>query len=154
MLYNRKFDRLIVLIAAVGFFVYFSTRPHLRLRANMPPEFVDLSPSMSPKKQKLEQQIAQQYWNCAQTSIQWKYTYGSALPDTPPEAFRITGGSSASAEAAAMKRVRYWHRLQKVWVMPSAWTMSHQWRMDWLLDPFRAVVDWLRNAASNAFSQG
>ena len=151
MLYKRKLDRWLLIIVPALLIAYASSRPRLRLRVEMPEEFVDLSPSMSPKRQETEKQLAQQYWHCVLSEIQWRYPYGSDLPESPPAEFRIEKSAIAGSESA-LSRIRYWHQLQKVWVMPTAWTTSRSWSLDWLIDPLEEAGDWLKDQFANAFS--
>jgi hypothetical protein len=154
MLYNRKLDRLLLLIVPAALIVYASTRPQLSLRVNMPPEFIDISQSASRSRREAENQLAQQYWDCVLTTIQWKYTYGSLLPDAPPEGFRVEKSAVPGSESVASSRVRYWRQLRKVWVMPSSWTTSRNWSFNWLIDPLKRAADWVNNYFSNLFSRG
>jgi hypothetical protein len=154
MLYRRKLDRLLLIIVPAAVIVYASTRPQVRLRVEMPPEFVDLSPSMSSKKETAERKLAEQYWTCVLTNIQWKYTYGSPLPDVPPEDFRLGESANGHSASAASSRLRYWHKLRQVWLMPSAWTKSRNWSLRWLITPLQEGADWLNKYFANLFSRG
>lgn len=154
MLYNRKLDRLLMIIVPAALIIYASSRPQLRLRVDMPQEFVDFSASMSPKRKEAEKQLAQRYWECALTTIQWKYTYGSNLPDVPPEEFHVEASALPHSESAASSRLRYWHRLQKVWVMPAAWRTSHEWSLNWLVEPLKSFADWLNLYFKNLWGNG
>lgn len=143
MLYNRKIDRLLILIVPAALFVYASSRPQVRLRAEMPPDFVDVQATADPARRATEEPLAQQYWDCALTSIQWKYTYGSPLPDTPPEEFRVNTTPTPGSEPASSSRLRYWHRLQQVWLLPSAWKTTREWSTDWLTEPIKKGFAWM-----------
>jgi hypothetical protein len=153
MLYNRKIDRLLVLVVPIALFIYASTRPHMRLRADMPPEFAETASSMSPKRRADEEKLASEYWECALTSIQWKYTYGSPLPDSPPAEFRVVANTTTDTETrGASARSRYWRRLQKVWLLPSSWVSSHEWSTSWLTDAIKNVFSWVNNYFTNHFA--
>jgi hypothetical protein len=155
MLYNRKVDRLLLLVVPLGLFIYASTRPHVRLRADMPPQFVDISASAGPKQRTAEETLARKYWQCVETTIQWKYTYGSPLPETPPMDFRVEKSADSGSDAAATSsRMRYWRRLQRVWVLPSSWVTSHAWSTTWLTDPIKDAFNWLNNYITNLFAKG
>lgn len=153
MLYNRKVDRLLILIVPAALFVYASTRPHVRLRADMPPEFVDIPASAGPKQREMEEKLASEYWRCVQSSIQWKYTYGSPLPEVPPEDFRVERSAAPGAESAAASRLRYWRRLEKIWVLPSSWVTSHEWSIDWLINPIHKGIEWIDNYVKDLFAR-
>jgi hypothetical protein len=149
MLHNRIDDRLLILFVSAGLFVYASTRPQVRLRANMPPQFVDIPASAGPKPREAEERLAREYWNCVLTVIQWKYTRGSQLPDSPPEQFRVNTQSAPGSEPVSSSRVRYWHRLQLVWLMPSSWVTSREWSTDWLTGPIKQGGAWIGNYFKN-----
>ena len=153
MLYNRKFDRALILIVPAALFVYMSARPHVRLRAEMPAEFVDVQTSADPARQDVEQKLAQQYWNCALALIQWKYTYGTPLPDIPPEEFRIKSTATPGSESAASVRLRYWNRLRKVWLLPSAWTTTRAWSTDWLTNSLKHGLERVEDFFKDLFGQ-
>jgi hypothetical protein len=154
MLYNRKIDRLLILIVPAALFVYASTRSHVRLRANMPQQFVDIPASAGPKQREAEERLAREYWSCVVTVIQWKYTYGSVLPDAPPEEFRLNIQPAPGSEPVASSRVRYWHRLQQVWLSPSSWATSREWSTDWLTEPIKRGGTWIGNYFKNLLPQG
>lgn len=174
-------------------FVYASTRPIVRLRADMPPRFADVSKTAGVAQRKVEQRLAETYWNCALTFIQWKYSYGSPLPDHPPDEFRIrvampavpgpsnakapqepdaglNGGGLAGSDpdgveaagaAARLRRkrpppdpvedsrLRYWRRLQELWVSPEAWQRSREWNTEWMTGPVTEAVEWSEDYVRN-----
>jgi hypothetical protein len=154
MLHNRKLDRLLILIVPAALIIYASTRPHFRLRANMPPQFVDIPASAGPKQREAEERLAREYWSCVLTVIQWKYTYGAPLPDSPPEQFRVNTQLAPGPEPVSSSRVRYWHRLQHIWLLPSSWVTSREWSADWLTGPIKQGGAWIGNYFKNLLPQG
>ena len=154
MLHNRKLDRLLILIVPAALFVYLSTRPHVRLRADMPPQFVDIPASAGPTQREAEERLAQEYWSCALTVIQWKYPYGLQLPDSPPEQFRVYTELAPGSEPISSSRVRYWHRLQRVWLQPSSWVTSQTWSTDWLTMPIAKTLNWFDNYFKDLIQRG
>ena len=145
MLHHSMLDRLLILIVPAALFVYLSTRPHVRLRADMPPQFVDIPASAGPKQREAEERLAREYWSCALTVIQWKYTYGARLPDSPPEQFQPSTQLAHGSEPVSSSRVRYWHRLQGVWLQPSSWVTSQTWSTDWLTTSIAKTLNWFDN---------
>lgn len=160
MLSERKVDRFLIVAVPVALFVYASTRPIARLRADVPPRFVDVPASASRKQRAEEERRAQAYWNCALSFVQWRYTYGSPLPDDPPEDFRVGAESAVPTEAAAgaapaaghskdrsqdQARLRYWRRLRQVWTSPDCWSFSREWSTQWLTEPVMGAVRWIEN---------
>jgi len=154
MLHNHKLDRLLILIVPAALFVYLSTRPHVRLRADMPPQFVDIPASAGPKQREAEERLAREYWNCVLTVIQWKYTYGVRLPDSPPEQFRASTQLPPGSEPISSSRVRYWRRLQRVWLQPSSWVTSRTWSTDWLTKPIARTLNWFENYFKDLIQRG
>lgn len=153
MLYNRKFDRLLLLLIPAALIVYASTRPHFRLKAEMPPEFVDLPPKASREHKAAEERLAREYWQVVQMSVQWKYTYGSSLPESPPAEFRITGRSEDGAGTARSSRLRYWRQLRKIWVLRTSWVRSQEWTTHWLTDPIIKAASWIQNYVRDLFER-
>ena len=154
MLYNRKIDRWVVLLIPIGFFIYLSTRPRMRLRTDMPPQFAEIPSSASPKRRAEEENLAREYWECALTSIQWKYTYGSPLPDLPPAEFRIERNAATGKDLpASSSRLRYWRRLQQVWLLPSSWESSHAWSVEWFTDAIKNGFNWVNSYLNNLFAR-
>jgi hypothetical protein len=150
MLYNRNVDRLLIVVVPVALFVFASTRPIERLRGDMPLNFVDSPPSALPKQRAAEERLARKYWFVTLTAVQWRYTYGSRLPDTPPQDFRVYGDSPSAPLPLPDSRLRYWHRLQQVWLFPESWTKSRQWSTQWVSDPVMHVGDWIDHTLKDA----
>jgi len=141
MLYNRRIDRALLVLVPVALFVYESTRPMQRLKTEMPAEFAE---SSATGKQKAAQtQLAGEYWNVVLAEIQWRYTYGSPLPDTPPDGFRLLQRTAPGPEPLAASRFRYWHRLQQIWLKPESWETSREWSTQWLTEPIMQAGNWL-----------
>ena len=172
MFSQRTLDRFLILVAPIALFVYASTRPIARLRADMPSQFPDVPASATRKERAEEERRAQAYWNCALTFIQWRYTYGSPLPDDPPEEFRV-GAQAATptegpigADTAAnhhkersqdqlgAARIRYWRRLRQVWLTPDGWKTSREWSTQWLTGPVAEGVKWIENYFSDLTRNG
>jgi hypothetical protein len=134
---KQKFDWLLVALLALGLFLYCSYQPRLRLRSEMPPDFVDQPLSKSFQTPGSEAKLASTYWSCLANSIQWQYGYGHTLPADPPSDFTVTPLSGTVAEDSAT-RMRYWHRAQHVWYLPTVWQKEYEWNFDW-------TTDWVQN---------
>lgn len=144
MLYNRAIDKLLVFAVPVALFIYASTRPVTQLSPDMPRSFVDPPRHASATARAAEERAAQAYWDCTVTLIQWKYTYGSPLPEYPPDDFEIGALAGATPKADQESRARYWRRLQKVWNLPDTWISSRGWSTRWLTDPLSHGVEGAR----------
>ena len=120
----------------LSLFVYRSTRPQMRLAADPPAKFLVGRPDWGAKRREAEQRIARAYWDCAVEVIQWRYSYGSILPPTPPAEFRADVGTLPKAAAAAPEsRDYYWQRLRAVW--PVAWKEVYGWETGWFFEPLK-----------------
>lgn len=131
---TRRFYRFLFVVVPLGFFIYASTRPLNHLKAVVPPGFVDTQTQTGPAQRAAEEQVAQAYWNCALTYVQWQYSYGAALPVAPSDEFRLNGNTAPVAEPDA-SRLRYWNRLRQAWLEPSSWVSSREWSTDWFTAP-------------------
>jgi hypothetical protein len=116
-------------------FVYRSTNVVMRLRPEPPPEFFELRAERNAERREAEERLARAYWDRAVQFVQWRYTYGSSLPDEPPPEFTVDvqGFPGALANAPAT-RARYWQRIRKVWNLPQAWRKTIAWDTNWLFE--------------------
>ena len=78
-------------IILVGVFVFVSFRADLRLRDDMPAQFVSLD-GVAQNKRANEESIARAYWNCARLVLTPKYNlaYNLPLPVEPPPEFNVS----------------------------------------------------------------
>jgi len=134
---KQKLDWLVVALLALGLFLYCSYQPRFRLRPAMPADFIDEPLAASSQKPGPEAKIARAYWRCLENNIQWQYSYGRTLPADPPPDFTALQASAMASEDAAT-RVRYWHRAQHVWYLPTTWQTNYEWSFNW-------TTDWIQN---------
>ena len=142
-----KIGRWFVVGIPALFFIYLSTRPVMRLRETPPADFMEIRPEWSPKRRLAEERLAQAYWESTVRVIGQEFSYGSRLPDDPPEEFKVDeralqGGPGESVHGT---RLRYWQRLQKVWVLPQAWKKSYEWNTGW----FRSAILSVQRSVGN-----
>lgn len=140
MIVRRKYDMALVGAFALALFAYASIRPQFALQPEMPPEFVS-APLLPAPKRAAEQSRARAYWHCAVSQIQWKYRYGTSLPKEPPEEFRISDGLPGASETA--ERLRYWKRVQEVWLLPSVWNKQYTLDFQWVVQAIQVAAEWL-----------
>lgn len=133
---KQRFDWLLVALIAFALFLYASYQPRFRLRPAMPADFIDEPLARLSQNPNPEAKIAGAYWTCLASTIQWQYGYGHALPADPPPDFTATL-SGVTAEDTAT-RLRYWHKAQHVWYLPTAWQKGHEWNFNW-------TTDWVQN---------
>jgi hypothetical protein len=145
---KRTIDRLLVLVVPAGLFIYASTRPLMRLQADMPREFF-LKSHDEPTRRVAAEDVARAYWDCAVTVIQWKYSYGSGLPENPPDDFQPTGANLGLIANDPVLRAMYWQRLRKVWALPGVWKRTQVWSTAWAVDPIKNAVRWIGDYVSN-----
>lgn len=144
MLGSRVVNRLVLLSIPVALLVYFSRQPVMRLKPEMPSTFADVPVQASFSQQAAEERIAQGYWKCASTLIQWQYTYGSPLPDKPPVDFQLDPSEAAASNVRPDSRRRYWRRLQQFWNSPDNWVTSYKWSTNWATDLLNHGVEGIR----------
>jgi hypothetical protein len=144
VLYHRVISRLILLAVPTVLFAYASSRPVARLRPEMPASFVDPRRHANARQRAQEKRVAQAYWDCAVTLMQWQYTYGSPLPNEPPDDFQVDTADAISWQAPPDSRLRYWRRLQKLWNSTDAWTTWREWSMRWLTEPISQGIEDIR----------
>jgi hypothetical protein len=142
--YQRAISRLLLLAVPTALFAYASSRPVTRLRPDMPARFVDTARHANAQQRAREERVAQAYWDCAVTLMQWQYTYGSPLPDKPPDDFQFDAADAVSWKPDPESRLRYWHNLQKLWNSPDTWTTWREWSMRWLTDPVSHGIEDIR----------
>lgn len=145
----------IVILALL--FVYRSTRPMLRLRADPPPSFYDHNANWNKEERQQERRVAQAYWRVAVYRIQTHYGARRPLPADPPPSFRVGDAANTMESGMTASRVHYWHRLREVWHQRDAWVESERWNTDWVEDSvvslwqnaphwlsniFQAVIEW------------
>ena len=126
MAQKPKTNRLVLLaiLTMLLAFAYTSFRPKLRLRAEMPKSFIDDAKSLPVAHRAQEERLARAYWQCART-VQWRYGYGHHLPDEPPPEFLVTSQEAGTAAADTGSRIRYWHRFQDAWYVPTNWESAY-----------------------------
>jgi hypothetical protein len=154
--YNRTVDKLLILLLPLTWFTYYSWQPAFELKTQPPPQFVDAPAGATAATRAREQTLAQAYWEVARTNIRWRYAHGAPLPSDPPPEFRLNQDGavpstpepplSPRAEARSRKtvdptdapasRLRYWRKLQDVWLQPYAWRTEREWGTAWFTDPF------------------
>jgi hypothetical protein len=121
--------------AAVPIFllVCLAVHPVMRLRTEPPVEFFGVSPGWDAKRRAGEEHLARAYWDRAARYIQWKYQFGTSLPEEPPPEFNVpqVGPSGKNSRADIENRVQYWRRLRRVWLLPEAWEKSYEWNSQW-----------------------
>ena len=142
MAVRRGKDVFWILAAVLALLAYASLRSEYRLRAQMPMEFFD-GHALSPARRIQEQRVAEAYWNCALTQIQWNYGYAHRLPEEPPSTFVIGDERAGTAAKDPVLRARYWQRLREVWDLSSAWQRHYEWSPISLRESFRDAGDWL-----------
>jgi hypothetical protein len=153
MLY-RAVGKLLVLVIPVALFISASMRPVMRLNPEMPRGFVDASAHASAQERAAEERTAHAYWDSVVELIQWKYTFGSSLPDDPPDDFEIGTLAGVIPNAEEDSRVRYWHRMQKLWNSPDSWITSRQWNIHWLTDPVSHDIESIREYVRDLIKTG
>jgi hypothetical protein len=147
----RRAWKLLALLAAVGVTTA-SYRPVYRLNPQMPPEFV--GPNHGVKSARQEGDIASLYWQSTVRSVQWKYGYGFALPDTAPPEFSLGTADLRSGSAEAAIRARYWHKVREIWPVPAVWNRQYEWSLDWMTTDLRMGGEWIQQQVERVLDLG
>ncbi len=140
MAVQRKYDIAAVIAIALAVAAYASFRQEYRLRPEMPIEFFDAS-SIPAQKRAQERAVANAYWRCAVTQIQWKYGYAHRLPEQPPSEFSIA--LPQGTPEVPWVRLHYWQKLRAAWGNSSAWKQQYEWNIVSMGDSLRSAGDWL-----------
>ena len=126
---RRSYSWLYVLLTIVGFFVFESIQPVMRLRPDPPPTVVGASLKPGEAYSESQMRTARVCWDFAIASVQDVYPYGRDLPRNPPAAFQ-----SKSGKASAVSEL-CWPRLRNAWNEPESWVRSYEWSTDWFTNP-------------------
>ena len=142
MLFQRqKTDWLLVVLTLVGLFLYASYQPRLRLRTEMPIEFVDRSAHASHNAQ--ERNTAEAYWRCLVDDVQWRYGFGHTLPGEAPAEFSL-GTQKGSANEDPSTRMRYWRQAQHLWYARTSWKQEYEWSFAWTTGWVENGIAWVQ----------
>jgi hypothetical protein len=139
MAVHRKYDIAAIVVVVLCILAYASFRPKFRLRPEMPVEFFDAS-RLAPARRVSEERIANAYWKCAVSEVQWKYGYAQRLPDDPPAEFSVKALDAVDNAAA---RVRYWKKLRELWGVTAIWQKQYEWNTISLRDSLQSAGKWL-----------
>lgn len=147
------FDKvlLILLVLVLGYIAFVYVHPTYRLRVDMPADFLDTPASLSPDKRAAEEKLARAYWYCVVTVIQHNYRYGDPLPLAPPPEFKITESLAGAKDPNA--RLRYWHRLQRLWYEGGSWSQGQLTDFGWLTDGAKSSWQWVRYCSDKIFGR-
>lgn len=140
MAVHRRYDIIAIVVIVICVAVYASTRSEFRLRSAMPTEFFDVS-RVPAENRAAAEKIANAYWKCAVTQIQWRYGYAHRLPDEPPAEFSVTTAEGAANDSAM--RARYWHKLREVWGVSAVWHEQYEWNPISLKESLQSAGQWL-----------
>jgi hypothetical protein len=133
----KRIAFVLILVAVSGGIVAYFVRPtRMELVSTPPPEFLQPSPEWDARRREIEAQVARAYWECALVTLQWRYSYGVRLPETPPDEFQVESRVPAAAvKLARQSRQFYWDRLRKAWDLPQSWRQVRVWDFEWFDKP-------------------
>ena len=119
----------VVVAVPLFLFIRFSLRPVMRLPVEPPAGFFVASPDWDARERAQEESLSRAYWGRAVRYVQWRYAFGTTLPEQPVPEFNVSGNDPAPT--ASDSRLRYWRALRSVWAMPQAWQKSYEWDTEW-----------------------
>ena len=96
------------------------------LSTNPPADFLSLSTMEGSRPE-----LATKYWEIAERLIQWKYTFGSALPERPPDDFQTIGAGEKRSDSHEPVRIAYWNKLREEWGRPDNWHRAFGFDFQW-----------------------
>lgn len=135
-----------VLLLLVGFFVFESLQPEMRLRSDPPSSFVGAKLTSSKAEYRSQVRMAKACWDYAIRSLQDSYPYGQSLPRRPPHS---AGSSIGKATAIS---VLCWPRLRVAWTQQESWVKKYEWDTSWISNPdssFRQTIENAMNFLTN-----
>jgi hypothetical protein len=144
MAVQRRYDIIAIVVVVILIALYASIRSEFRLREAMPVEFFDAS-RVPAEKRAAEQKVAEAYWKCAVTQIQWRYGYAHRLPEEPPAEFSVTAAEAGSAAQDSAARARYWQKLRGVWGVSTVWHQQYEWNTISLTQSLQSAGQWLES---------
>jgi hypothetical protein len=112
------------------------------LRPDPPQAFLDRIP---PQQGVDMIAMGQRYWDRARV-VRWKYEYGTALPEVPPEEFRPAAETGVPERDADELRKAYWSNLQRLWLSPELWDKRYTVDFYWAPRLLDSIVTAIVNA--------
>ncbi len=112
----------------------------LRLNHDPPQQYrnIQLAPGRAANPE-----LADQYWVLAVQVIQWKYPFGTALPQNPLPEFTATPDIIARDRSAAGSRQQYWNLLRQLWSRPEVWHRTLEFDIGWVVRALESVTDFV-----------
>ncbi len=114
-------------LAPTLLFLYFVSRPMMRLKTEPPADFLTVTTDWSAHYPDVSTELATAYWDWAALHLAPQYPYGSHLPKQPPIGFDVSGKNFPSGVDADLARMTYWQELRKLWVQPQSWDKVEVW---------------------------
>lgn len=91
------------------------------------------------------EQWVRAYWECARSTIQWKYNYGAKLPSDPPPEFTAAAEPLRRLESTEIRR-RYWAQLRQDWLDRNNWEVSYGIDFSWIPALLNSSADHVRDS--------
>ncbi|HLI30356.1 MAG TPA: hypothetical protein VKV79_04555, partial [Terriglobia bacterium] len=114
-------------IAPTLLFLYFVSRPVMKLRPEPPADFLAVSTEWGARHHNTAEKLARAYWDWAALHLEPQYPYGTKLPEQPPLGFDVEGKDFPTGVDADLTRLSYWNELRKLWAQPQSWTKIEVW---------------------------
>jgi len=112
----------------------------MRLQTQAPQQFRAVAVGFENKP---NPEIADEYWNLTVSVVQWKYPYGSWLPQNPPSEFKLPVLSSAAKKGGEAARQQYWSKLRELWPRPEIWRRQLEFDVSWVGRAVHTVINFL-----------
>jgi len=126
-------------VAVVGVIVVLavaSITPVRRLNPAPPSDFIGLRSSAN----RSDAALAAEYWESAESVIQWKYSRTSTLPEQVPADFKLAdhNGTESTGEGPAA-RGAYWAKLREEWLRADNWHTTYSFDASWMVHDMEAL---------------
>ncbi len=135
-----------VVAAGLIVFLLLSIRSEHQLRSTPTTAFATVQ---SPAEKPDREAWVRAYWECARSTVQYRYAYGEKLPSEPPPEFTPANEQLRSLEAPDVRR-RYWTQLRKDWLERDNWEASYRIDFAWVPNLINRGSDRIRDAVLDA----
>ncbi len=133
---------LYILVAALGFFVFESLQPVMRLRSDPPLSVVGARLNQNDSQYQSQIRMARACWDYAIESVQNVYPFGQSLPKSPPPRLNDSTGKPPALGLLC------WPRLRVAWTQRESWVEIYIWNTQWVTDPDGTFQQVLHKALS------
>jgi hypothetical protein len=136
-------------------FLFLSYQPVMTLRPDPPLEFLEADSKWGAERRMMEDRAARIYWRLAVEMVQARFPFGTLLPESPPDEFRLNEQEFPRWRTRdfSASRSHHWGRLRSLWSSPQIWQRSYVWNPDRIGRRFVELFMPVRRAAEDILSR-